>query len=420
MSKTEILTLSILMIPTSLLALIDMYLIFTHLPLTPAILFFLIISLSLFFVIFHILYDLYIVIRSEDFIMPHVENHEFHPMVSIIIPIYNESPEVVSRTFKSLKKMDYPNFEIIVSDESDDAHAKAIHDVCKEEDIVFAHKEKDEIGFNAEAIRFGIRHAKSDIVAIVDSDYLVDENWLKECVPYFQLDYVNVVNCPQSYRNTEELIPRITGAFRELAIRKDLARFADESLTSSGTMVLIRKDIFNKYFTGDYITEDFAFSVRLLLDGIQTFYYPSKMGHGLGPTSAVHYAKQQMRWLDNLRIFKDYLRSIIKLDHITFIHLFYHSTQFMYAVPVVNLAIFGSIALLMSPALGISLILTYFFIELHKFNFTKYHSNCLRWRDIPAFIFIGWVRYPYLLYEVINIMVGGKVRFFRTPKEVKK
>ena len=164
------------------------------------------------------------------------------------------------------------------------------------------------------------------------------------------------------------------------------------------------------------MTEDFAFSVRMLFDGRLTFYIPDVLGEGVGPTNVKHYAKQQMRWLDNFRIFLDFLPKILKLPKVKVLHLFYHSTQFLYVIPVYNLLLLGIISGFLEPSLAYAALMVFLLIEVQKFLFIKSVSQYLKLRDFPAFIYIGLYMYPYLLYEFANILYGGKVAFFRTPK----
>lgn len=372
---------------------------------------------SMLYILFNMVYDIYVIFRSKFFIPLSREGlGSYHPKVSIIIPVYNEPPALLERTLSNLKRLDYPSFEIIVSDESDPEYAEEIARVCARKKAVFLHQKKEGSGFNSRALRFGAKHAKGDIIGIVDADYNVNPAWLKKIVPYMAYRDIKVVNCPQFYTNTSNAVARVAGAFREQGKVKDLVRYMDSSLTSSATMIIIEKSVFKKYFTEDYITEDFAFSIRMLLDGKLTFYVPDILGKGLGPTSIDDYAKQQMRWLDNFRIFKDYFPRIIGLPAGKLVHLFQHATQTLYTVPATNFLIIGLAAGTVSPSMMIVCLAMYAVVEVQKFLFIKVQSSHLRFSDLPLFVWIGLRLYPYLLYEFLNIVLGGNAGFYRTPK----
>lgn len=373
---------------------------------------------SVAFIVFHMAYDMYVIFRSKSFIPLSREGiHGYRPLVTIIIPVYDESPALLEKTLASVKRLDYPRYEILVTDESGREYAGKTARLCAREKVGFVHREKRGAGFNARALRLGVERAKGDLIGIIDADYRVDPSWLKKVVPYFAYKDIKVVNCPQAYTNTGNPVARVVGAFREQGKIKDLVRYIDSSLTSSATMILIDKATFREYFTGDYITEDFAFSIRMLLDGKLTFYVPDILGGGVGPTDINDYAKQQMRWLDNFRIFKDYFGKILRLPALKVVHLFYHSTQPMYIVPVINLLAVGLLAFAVAPVLALVAFWMYAIVEVQKFLFIKAQSEHLRFSDFPLFAYIGFRVYPYLLYEFANILTGGKVAFFRTPKE---
>ena len=77
---------------------------------------------SMLYILFNMVYDIYVIFRSKFFIPLSREGlGSYHPKVSIIIPVYNEPPALLERTLSNLKRLDYPSFEIIVSDESDPA-----------------------------------------------------------------------------------------------------------------------------------------------------------------------------------------------------------------------------------------------------------------------------------------------------------
>ncbi|MCL4403157.1 glycosyltransferase family 2 protein [Candidatus Marsarchaeota archaeon] len=47
-----------------------------------------------------------------------VETDDYAPFTSVIIPIYNEPIEVVKATLASMSKLEYPEYEIIIADDS--------------------------------------------------------------------------------------------------------------------------------------------------------------------------------------------------------------------------------------------------------------------------------------------------------------
>ena len=58
-------------------------------------------------------------------------------------------------------------------------------------------------GFKAGALNFALARTAPDakIVAVIDSDYIVEPNWLRELVPGFQDPRIAIVQGPQDYRD---------------------------------------------------------------------------------------------------------------------------------------------------------------------------------------------------------------------------
>jgi len=97
------------------------------------------------------------------------------PRASVIIPTYNRD-EPLRKTLESLFVQDYPNFEIIVVDQSDKKFPE------KEK---FLKRYKKKIAYfkitppNLPAARnFGVRKAKGEIIIFCDDDVIVKKGWI--------------------------------------------------------------------------------------------------------------------------------------------------------------------------------------------------------------------------------------------------
>ena len=65
------------------------------------------------------------------------------PMVSLHVPAHNEPPDMVIDTLRSLLRIDYPRFEIILIDDNTDDEAlwRPVEAWCRRHDVKFAHLE---------------------------------------------------------------------------------------------------------------------------------------------------------------------------------------------------------------------------------------------------------------------------------------
>ena len=104
------------------------------------------------------------------------------PTISIVIPTFN-SEQVIIKCLESIKKQDYPKdkIEIIIADGgSTDNTIKICKKYTKK---IFDNRLKT--GEAGKAV--GVKHAKNEIIALVDSDNILDrKDWLKRMVEPFQ------------------------------------------------------------------------------------------------------------------------------------------------------------------------------------------------------------------------------------------
>src|SRR3954469_9598228 len=133
------------------------------------------------------------------------ENVAF-PKVSIHIPAYYEPVEMLKQTLDAVARLDYPNFEcvVIINNTPDPAFWQPIQDHCRSlgERFKFINAEKVQ-GFKAGALRIAMDRTAVDaeIIGILDADYVVDPDWLKDLVPAFADPIVGLVQAPQEHRD---------------------------------------------------------------------------------------------------------------------------------------------------------------------------------------------------------------------------
>ena len=112
------------------------------------------------------------------------------PRVTIQLPLFNEST-VTNRLLDAVAKMDYPasRLEIQVLDDSTDetqaiAHAHVERLRAQGVDAVYLHR-VDRTGYKAGALENGLKHAKGELVAIFDADFVPDADFLRStCLLY--------------------------------------------------------------------------------------------------------------------------------------------------------------------------------------------------------------------------------------------
>jgi glycosyltransferase involved in cell wall biosynthesis len=112
---------------------------------------------------------------------------EIHDLVTVIIPTYNRE-EKLPDAIKSALSQTYKNIQVIVID---DGSVDKTEDLVKTFPQVEYYYKKN--GGQASARNFGLKYAKGEIIASLDSDDIWYPNFLKECVGKLKNDQLDFV-----------------------------------------------------------------------------------------------------------------------------------------------------------------------------------------------------------------------------------
>ena len=118
-------------------------------------------------------------------------------LISVIVPVYNVE-EFVKKCLDSLVRQSYKNLEIIVIDDGSTDNSGRICDefAKKEKNIKVFHKKN---GGLSDARNFGIKKAGGEIIAFVDSDDFVDEEYIGVMYGKMVQKDVDVVVCGYNF-----------------------------------------------------------------------------------------------------------------------------------------------------------------------------------------------------------------------------
>jgi exo-beta-1,3-glucanase (GH17 family)/cellulose synthase/poly-beta-1,6-N-acetylglucosamine synthase-like glycosyltransferase len=227
------------------------------------------------------------------------------PKVSIHIPAYREPPDMLRQTLDAVARLDYPNFEcvVVINNTPDPALWRPIEEHCRELGERFKFINVDNlIGFKAAALRLALEQTAPDaeILAVIDADYVVTPDWLKDLVPSFADPAIGLVQAPQDHRDGSRSVIHS-------ALNHEYAGFFDigmvqrneyNAIIVHGTMCLIRRAALEAAggWSSDTICEDTDLGLRILELGWQAQYTNRRYGHGLLPDTFEAYKKQRHRW----------------------------------------------------------------------------------------------------------------------------
>jgi exo-beta-1,3-glucanase (GH17 family)/cellulose synthase/poly-beta-1,6-N-acetylglucosamine synthase-like glycosyltransferase len=227
------------------------------------------------------------------------------PKVSIHVPAYFEPPEMLMQTLDAVSRLDYPNFEcvVIINNTPDPAFWQPIQDHCRAlgERFKFINAEKVE-GFKAGALRIAMERTAADaeIIGIIDADYVVEPDWLKDLVPVFADPRVGLVQAPQDHRDGDRSLMHymMNGEYAGFFDIGMVQRNEANAIIVHGTMCLIRRAAMDMAggWAGDTICEDTDLGLAIIEHGWLTHYTNHRYGHGLLPDTYEAFKKQRHRW----------------------------------------------------------------------------------------------------------------------------
>jgi poly-beta-1,6 N-acetyl-D-glucosamine synthase len=224
------------------------------------------------------------------------------PLVSIIVPAYNEEVNAVS-SLQNLLRTDYPNFEIIFVDDGskDDTYAKVNHAFANNPLVRVLTKSN---GGKASALNFGIQQSDAEYVVCIDADTKLLPDAVSKLMMHFSplaggervgavagnvkvgnqvnlltkwqaIEYVSSQNFDRkafAYLNAITVVPGAIGAFRKKAIEE-----------AGG-------------FTTDTLAEDCDLTIRILRCDYLIKNEPQAIAMTEAPETLKMFFKQRFRW----------------------------------------------------------------------------------------------------------------------------
>ncbi|MEZ5531294.1 MAG: glycosyltransferase [Steroidobacteraceae bacterium] len=373
-----------------------------------------------------------------------LEGGSARPRVSIHVPAYNEPPEMLIETLDALSRLDYPDFEVLVIDNNtkDEAVWRPVEAHCATLGPRFRFFHVAPLaGFKAGALNFALAHTSPDaeVIAVIDSDYVVDPAWLRDLAPCFANRYVGIVQAPQDYRDGAE------SAFKAMCYAEYrgffqigmVTRNERNAIIQHGTMTMVRRSVLDA--TGGWaewcITEDAELGLRVFEAGYEAVYTPQSYGRGLIPDTFIDFKKQRFRWAYGaMQILKAHADLLFSSGGVLTTGQRYHFIAGW--LPWVadgfnvlfNLAALGwSVAMVYAPgrvdpplAMFAVLPLSLFTFKLAKLLHLYQVRVGAGWRQTFAAAIAGLALSHTIGLAVVKGLLTRNEPFFRTPKQAAK
>ncbi len=226
------------------------------------------------------------------------------PRVAFHVAAFNEPPELVEDTLRSILAVDYPRERLtimLLDDSTDEAAVARLAGFCAQHGVQHLHR-TDRRGFKAGALNDALKATPPEVelIAVVDADYQVDPAYLRETVGYFVDPKLGFLQTPQDYRNADEsFITRryhVADAFFYRAVMP--SRNEEGAIIFCGTMGILRRAALEEAgaWGEAYLCEDSELSIRVIGISYHSLYVNRTYGRGLIPASYESFRKQHHRW----------------------------------------------------------------------------------------------------------------------------
>lgn len=222
------------------------------------------------------------------------------PLVSILIPCFNEQANARHTILSALNQV-YPNIEVIaINDGSSDRTAQVLNKLSEEHDKLRVIHLAQNQG-KALALRMGAMSASGDYFVCIDGDAYLDPEGVNYLVaPMLRNPEVGATTGNPRIRTRSTLIGRIqVGEFSSIiGLIKRTQRVYGKIFTISGVIAGFRRQALDEvdYWSLDMITEDIDVTWKLQLAGWQVFYEPRALCWVLMPETLKGLFKQRLRW----------------------------------------------------------------------------------------------------------------------------
>jgi peptidoglycan-N-acetylglucosamine deacetylase len=223
---------------------------------------------------------------------------QFQPLVTVVVPAFNEG-KVILRTLNSLLASDYANFEIIVVDDgsTDDTYDIAAAAYGSDPRVTLFRKDN---GGKAEALNFGWRKAKGEIVIALDADTLFTRHTISALAHRFADQTIGAIAGNAKVGNRINVVTKWQALEYVTSQNFDRRAFASLNCITvvPGSVGAWRRMVLEEVggFSSDTLAEDQDLTIQVRKLGYKIGYEEDAIGLTEAPDSLRNLAKQRFRW----------------------------------------------------------------------------------------------------------------------------
>lgn len=237
---------------------------------------------------------------EADIAEKHLRERPTVPGVDILIPTYNEPEEILHRTIRAAKAVDYPDYGVWVLD---DGNRDWLRRYCEEVGVNYLVR-PDRKGYKAGNLNHALGKTSRPLVSVVDADFALSPNFLWRTVGLLDDPAIGLVQTPQHFANPDAIQYNLFG---EKAWPEAQCMFTDVMQSSRdtwdnafcyGTSFVVRRSCLE--LCGGIpewtIAEDIQTTYVLHSHGFKTRFLNETLSTGFATQTIGDFVQQRARW----------------------------------------------------------------------------------------------------------------------------
>jgi cellulose synthase/poly-beta-1,6-N-acetylglucosamine synthase-like glycosyltransferase/peptidoglycan/xylan/chitin deacetylase (PgdA/CDA1 family) len=356
--------------------------------------------------------DLY---RGRDYLGP----------ISVIVPAYNEAANIAA-TVRSLAASDYPYFEIIVVDDgSTDGTADIVERMAEPGVRVL----RQPNGGKPAALNLGIRHARGDLIAMVDGDTVFHPDALARLVQPFADPAVGAVSGNTKVANRKGFLGRWQHLEYVIGFNLDRRMFdvAECMPTIPGAIGAFRRETLLGIggVSAETLAEDTDLTMAVVRSGWRVVYAETAIAWTEAPATLRQLWRQRYRWCyGTMQAIWKHRQSLFergpagRLGRRGLAYLVLFQILLPLAAPAVDVyALYGLIFLpaLKTAAVWLGFVLLQLFTAAYALSLDAERQGPL-WSLPFQQIVYRQLMYLVVVQSVVTALIGSRLGWHRIPR----
>lgn len=226
---------------------------------------------------------------------------DHQPLVSIVVPAYNEAP-VLANCVNSILANEYPHIEVLIVDDGSTDDTGAIAAELAADERVVAIRQQN-AGKGA-ALNRGISHARGEVLMFVDADGIFTPDTVTEMLRAFTHPSIGAVCGDDRPVNLDRVQTRLLALLSHAGtglVRRALHQIGCLPIVS-GNIGAFPREVLDQVggFNTDTVGEDLELTWRVHRAGYRVAFAPRALVYAESPSTITTLWRQRVRWARGL------------------------------------------------------------------------------------------------------------------------